>query len=351
MKLSDFSFKYPKELVAQRPLERRDASRMMVVNRAKGCTTHAGVADLPNFLRAGDLAIVNDSKVVPARLFGTRENGEAIELLVIELAESRVTGHELRTWRCLLKKSKKIRTGEKFFFGADAVAKVIGREGIYLATEFENNALELAMKYHGVPPLPPYIEREGFESYTDEDRERYQTVYARVSGSAAAPTAGLHLSDALLKRIKTAGAAVVNITLHIGIDTFAPVRAEDIAKHKMHGERFEISEETARAVSLAKMEGRRIIAVGTTTMRALESTAVGNDGGIAPGWQTTKLFIRPGYKFKIVDALLTNFHQPRSTLLVLISAFAGKKFILDCYEKAVRDCYRLFSYGDCMLIV
>jgi S-adenosylmethionine:tRNA ribosyltransferase-isomerase len=345
MKLADFNYDYPKELVAQRPLPERDASRMMLLDRAAKKWRHARVADLPAELRAGDLLVVNDTQVVPARLFGKRCTGESLEVLVVEPA-----GPD--TWRCLLKKAKRIRDGEKFFFGMQATAVAHGREGIFLLLEFKPGQLELAMKHHGVPPLPPYIEREGHAAYTAEDRERYQTVFARKAGSAAAPTAGLHLSENLLAAIAERGIEVAHVTLHVGIDTFAPVRAEDTAEHRMHGERYEIPEQAAAAITKAKEEGRRVVAVGTTTTRALESAALREPGAvIAGGEAVTDLFITPGFEFRVVDAMLTNFHQPKSTLLMLVSAFAGRELILAAYDEAIREGYRLFSYGDAMLII
>jgi len=348
MKLSDFNYEYPKELIAQRPLQERDTSRMMVVSREKRNFTHSRTADMTDWLRKGDLVVFNDSRVVPARLFGRRCNGEEIELLVVEPAAG-----ENNTWRCLLRRARKIRKGEKFFFGMQSTATAMVRDDVFLLVEFKGNSLELAMKHHGVPPLPPYIEREGFDAYTAEDRERYQTVFARHTGSSAAPTAGLHFSDELIEKLSDSGIQTEKITLHVGIDTFTPVRAEKIEEHKMHGERVEISGEVAERISLARGEGRRIVAIGTTTTRALESAALRAGDGIpvASGRWTTDIFIRPGFEFKIVDAMLTNFHQPKSTLLMLVSAFADREFILSCYEEAIRERYRLFSYGDCMLIL
>ncbi len=357
MRLSDFDYSYPEELIAQRPLPKRDGSRMMVVDRAARSWTHSRIADLPGLIEPGDVVVVNDSRVVPARLFGKRRGGEDVELLVVE-PSAQASG----VWRCLLKRAKRVRPGEKFFFGMQATATALGRDEPYLLVEFKGKSLELAMENHGVPPLPPYIEREGYEAYTDEDRERYQTVYARNSGSAAAPTAGLHLSEGLLGRIEARGASIASVTLHVGTDTFTPVRAESLEGHRMHGERVEIGERAAYDIQRAKAQGRRVIAIGTTTTRALESAAVfeveGSEGFLAWGegrihhgsW-TTDLFIKPGHEFKAVDAMLTNFHLPKSTLLMLVCAFAGKEFMLECYGEAIGERYRLFSYGDCMFIL
>jgi S-adenosylmethionine:tRNA ribosyltransferase-isomerase len=247
MKLSDFDYSYPDELVAQRPLPERDRSRMMVADRGARSLTHSRVGELPEQLREGDLIVVNDSRVIPARLFGKRGDGEKIELLVVEPAPGCRD-----VWRCLLKRAKKIRAGEKFFFGMQATATARGRDGTYLLVQFSEGALELAMEHRGVPPLPPYIEREGYEAYTEEDRDRYQTVYAKKPGSAAAPTAGLHLSEDLLERIGSKVSNVIGITLHVGVDTFTPVRADDFEKHRMHGEWAWIPEEAAYDIVKAK---------------------------------------------------------------------------------------------------
>ena len=355
MKLSDFDYEYPKELVAQHPLANRDASRMMIIDRASGSTRDAMVSDLPSKLREGDLLIINDSRVAPARIFGRGIKGMPIELLVIEPAPG-----SKDVWRCLIKRAKRMRKGDTFFFGMQAKATVRGRDETYLLVEFRDNALDLAIKHHGVPPLPPYIDRDGFEAYSNEDRERYQTVYADKTGSAAAPTAGLHLNQNLLEKIRDRGVGISHVTLHVGIDTFAPMRVDETSDHQMHGERIEVPDETATAIARTKNEGGRIIAVGTTTTRVLESACVDgapgnrhewNGGFISSGSWTTNLFIEPGFKFKAVDTLLTNFHQPKSTLILMVSAFATRELIFKSYQKAIEEKYRLFSYGDCMLIV
>lgn len=371
MKLSDFDYNYPKELIAQCPLDERDASRMMVIDRRSKTLRHSLVSLFADELREGDLLIINDSKVDAVRLFGTRGGGEPVEILLIEPYD----GSELKwgrgykcgrgydVWRCLLKRAKNVRVGEKFYFGMQACAIARGRDGIFLLLEFPPRALNLVIKHHGVPPLPPYIERDGYGTYTKQDRERYQTVYAHKPGSAAAPTAGLHLSKVLLDVLCKRGIGVASVTLHVGIDTFTPVRTDEIKEHHMHGERYEISEKTALMVSNAKAQGRRVIAVGTTSARALESAAKNRkDRGeyfIEAYNGVTDLFITPGFQFHIVDALLTNFHQPKSTLLMLVSAFAnisgdnklsGRDLMLTSYTEAIRERYRLFSYGDCMFV-
>jgi S-adenosylmethionine:tRNA ribosyltransferase-isomerase len=354
MKLSDFDYEYPKELVAQHPLAKRDASRMMILDRKTGSMRDEMVCNLPSELKEGDLLVLNDSRVAPARIFGRGIKGMPIELLVVEPEPGM-----RNVWRCLIKRAKRLRRGDTFFFGMQARATVRGRSELYLLVEFRDNTLELAIKHHGVPPLPPYINRDGFEAYSNEDRERYQTIYADKAGSAAAPTAGLHLSQELLEKIEGQGVGVSRVTLHVGIDTFAPMRIDDTSDHRMHGERIEIPGETATAIARTKNKGGRVIAVGTTTTRVLESACVdgapGNhhewDGGsISAGSWTTNLFIEPGFKFKAVDALLTNFHQPKSTLILMVSAFATRDLIFKSYQKAIDEKYRLFSYGDCMLI-
>lgn len=358
MKLSDFNYHYPQELVAQRPLARRDASRMMVIDRATGSWQHRGVSELPHALRPGDLLVLNDSRVVPARLFGTKSGGGPIELLVVEPAPG-----AKGLWRCLIQRAKRVRKGQKFHFGMHATATAQSREDPFLLVEFKDQALQRATQYHGVPPLPPYIEREGYAAYSQEDRERYQTIYAQKLGSAAAPTAGLHLNEQLLDQIRHRGIQIEYITLHVGIDTFTPIRTEDIGRHRMYGERVEISPKTAQAIAGAKKEGRRVVAVGTTTTRALEAAYLKAareirspkvewpGGAMTYGQWTTDLFISPGFEFKVADSLLTNFHQPKSSLLLLVAAFAGRNTILSAYEEAIRERYRLFSYGDCMLII
>ncbi len=358
MNVSDFDYSFPPELVAQRPLPERDASRMMLLDRISGAHRDATIADLPDQLRPGDVIVVNDSRVIPARLFGTAVKGQPIELLVVEPLAG-----EAGCWRCLCKRAKRMRAGDRLFFGMQATATVVGREPPYLVVRFPDESLARAMRHHGVPPLPPYIAREGYGAYTDEDRERYQTVYADRPGSAAAPTAGLHVSDALLDRIRERGATVERVTLHVGIDTFQPVRAERIEEHAMHGERVELGERAAEGIALAKRNGRRVIAVGTTTVRALESAAARAadegasserfdwpGGAIAAGAWTTDLFIAPGFDFRVIDGLLTNFHLPKSTLLMMVAAFAGREHVLAAYADAIAWRYRLFSFGDCMFI-
>lgn len=347
MKLSDFDYKFPEELVAQRPLEERTASRMLLLDRGSKSWRHSHITDIVNFVREGDVIVFNDTRVIPARIFGERSGGRPVELLLVEKISGTDDPHE--TWRCITKRVRNYRKGDKLFFGISATAEVAGRDGDFLLVKFSAGHCERAIEKCGVPPLPPYIKREGYESYRDEDRERYQTVYARQTGSVAAPTAGLHFTEELIERIEKSGVETAKITLHVGADTFSPVRTENVEDHKMHGERFTITNETAEKINKAGREKRRVVAVGTTTVRALESA--GKSGTVVPGEYRTELFITPGHEFRITNAMLTNFHQPKSTLIMLVSAFAGRELIFDAYEDAIKNRYRLFSYGDCMLIV
>jgi S-adenosylmethionine:tRNA ribosyltransferase-isomerase len=339
MKLSDFNYTYPEELVAQRPLERRDESKMMFVNRASDSFEHSSVRDFPNYLNKGDLLVINDSKVLPVRLLGKRKSGGHIEILLLREIDAKDG-----IWECLATRKKRIKIGDKINFDQKLTAEVIKKDDASIVIRFQTRQnIYTLIEQIGLPPLPPYIKREHRNDYTEEDRKRYQTIYAKNVGSAAAPTAGFHLSQTILESCQNRGVNIAPITLHVGIDTFSPVRVDDIENHKMHGESFSISEETLQMIKKTKENGGRVVAVGTTTVRALESAdVIGND---------TNLFITPGYKFKLVDAMLTNFHQPKSTLIMMVSAFAEREFILKMYEEAIQNRYRLFSYGDCMLII
>ncbi len=354
--LTDFDYSIPDELIAQAPIPNRDSSRMLVLNRSQNTTSHQYITDLPDMFTENDILVVNNSKVIPARIFGKRSNGKDIELLIVE-------PHDVHSgvWRCLTQRAKRFRKGDQLFFGMQATAKVAGHEAPFLLMRFRGNSLDLAMKHHGVPPLPPYINRDGRAAYTDNDRNRYQTIYAKKSGSCAAPTAGLHMSQDLLASLQKKGVIIKEITLHVGIDTFTPVRCDNITEHRMHGERCEINKDVAAELAHAKEQGKRIIALGTTTTRVLESAACTpsdnmtthtfSTNHICSGKWTTDLFIMPGYDFKVVDAIITNFHQPKSTLLMMISAFANREQILAAYNTAIQEKYRFFSYGDCMLIL
>ncbi len=347
MKLSDFNYKFPEELVAQEPLPNRESSKMMVLTRASQTYEHALLKNIINYLSQDDVLVFNDSKVTHCRIFGQRMGGKPIELLLVE--KVRDNKNSSQTWRCLTKRVRNYRKGDKLFFGISTQAIVKGRDKDFLVVEFPPGHCQRAIERCGVPPLPPYIKKKTFQEYSKIDRLRYQTVYANTPGSAAAPTAGLHFSQELIQKIKNQGILIEYITLHVGMDTFAPVRKENIDDHQMHGEEFSISQQTAETINRAKKQGRRIIAIGTTTVRALEASA--KDKFVCAGKQKTQIFIKPGYDFKIVDSLLTNFHQPKSTLIMMVSAFAGKDFILNAYQEAIEHKYRLFSYGDCMLIL
>ncbi|MEA2603345.1 MAG: S-adenosylmethionine:tRNA ribosyltransferase-isomerase [Acidobacteriota bacterium] len=336
MLTSDFDYELPAASIAQEAAPRGE-SRLLVLDREEP-DRHARVRDLPRLLRPGDLLVLNDTRVIPARLFGRRSGSTGkMELLLIErLGE--------REWDALVKPGRRARPGTVIELDGSLAAEVVdkredGRHRLRFSEPIEPHLDRL-----GHVPLPPYIHRPD----TSEDRERYQTVYARSPGAVAAPTAGLHFTERLLEEIAAAGIEIARVTLHVGIGTFKPVAAERIEDHRMDRERYEISEEAAEAIRRARERGR-IVAVGTTVVRTLESAALGGDGTILPGTGSTELFITPGFHFQVVDALLTNFHLPRSTLLMLVSAFAGRERVLAAYEEAVREGYRFYSYGDAML--
>ncbi|MDD5483380.1 MAG: tRNA preQ1(34) S-adenosylmethionine ribosyltransferase-isomerase QueA [Kiritimatiellae bacterium] len=349
MLTKDFDYHLPPELIAQRPAPRRELSRLMLVRRAGGEILHYRASDLPSLLRAGDLMVLNDTRVIPARIFGRkRKTGGKAEILFIEEREK-------NTWEVLLHSSGRSAPGDILLLAGDkmeACVKSTGARGRALLELRGDHDLMKILEEEGLPPLPPYIKRTKNESAFQRqlDRERYQTVYAKTPGAIAAPTAGLHLSNELLAALEKTGVQRASVTLHVGPGTFVPVRSEKIAGHKMESERFIILPEAAAAVNNARAGRRRIVAVGTTVVRALESAA-GSEEMIAPGRGRTDIFIHPPYCFKIVSALLTNFHLPRSTLLMLVSAFAGRALVRRAYEIAVREKYRFYSYGDCMLIV
>ena len=341
MKTSDFNFELPKELIAQAPLERRDASRLLVLDRGAGTLAHRHFFDLPEYLCPGDCLVMNDSRVLPARLIGHRKpGGGACELLLL-------TDRGGDLWECLVRPGKKLRPGAEVIFGDGALTATVEAEvrggNRLVRFHYEGIFLEVLDRL-GEMPLPPYI-REKLS-----DRERYQTVYSRAPGSAAAPTAGLHFTDALLEKLDGMGVKLCYVTLHVGLGTFRPVKEENILDHEMHSEFCIIPEETARIVTETKRAGGRVIAVGTTSCRTLESFAA-PDGSLESGSGWTDIFIYPGYQFKCIDALITNFHLPESTLIMLVSALAGRETILDAYRVAVEERYRFFSFGDAMLIL
>lgn len=340
MKTEDFDYNLPEELIAQTPLEKRDHSRLLVLDRKTGKMEHKHFEDIMDYLGKGDVLVINNTKVLPARLFGVKEDTQAhIELLMLKEVEK-------DTWQCLMKPAKRIQVGTKITFGDGRLqAKCIEKKeegiGIFVFS-YEGIFLEV-LESLGEMPLPPYIHEHL------KDKNRYQTVYAKEVGSAAAPTAGLHFTQNLIEKIKKKGIEIVEITLHVGLGTFRPVQVEEIEKHKMHSEFYSMSEESASKLNQAKKEGRRIIAVGTTSTRTLE-TIMSLYGEFRPcsGW--TDIFIYPGYTFKAIDGLITNFHLPKSTLLMLISSFSTRQIILKAYQEAVRQNYRFFSFGDSMFI-
>lgn len=342
-RLADYSFELPPELIAQEPLPERSAARLMVIERSTGTIRHRDFAELPQLLEPGDLLVRNETRVIPARLRGVKASGGRVEILLVE----RLAGAE-EVWRCLTRSAKPVRVGQTIRFADGATAEAIADLGEgWRSMRFNcTGDFSALLETLGEMPLPPYIQR----APVGADRERYQTVFAKEPGAVAAPTAGLHFTDATFAALAARGIEVTGVTLHVGPGTFQPVRTEFLDDHRMHGETYVVPPETAAAVNRTLDEGRRVVALGTTSTRALES-AVGTDGRLAAGRGVTELFIRPGFDFKVVGALLTNFHLPQSTLLVLVAAFAGRDLILEAYRQAVEQKYRFFSYGDCMLIL
>ncbi len=343
METTDYYFELPEELIAQFPAPERGASRLLVLNRGPGTYDHRKVADLPALLAPGTLLVFNDSRVRKARLYGrSAASGALAEFLLLDRL-----GDGL--WRTVAKRAKRRRPGDRFLFGADAgdhISGVIaGEEGEFRLLRFEKDIDDLWLDRNGHVPLPPYIKRP--DAAADDDR--YQTVYSRSVGSAAAPTAGLHFTPDLLQALSRRGIETAFITLHVGLGTFLPVRAQRLEDHVMHEEAYFISPDTVRAVERAYAAGRPIVAVGTTSVRTLESAW--QDGKLRGGEGRTSIFIYPGYQFKLVSGLFTNFHTPESTLLMLVSAFAGREMIMEAYAEAIRERYRFFSYGDAMLVV
>lgn len=335
MKTQDFWYYLPEELIAQTPLERRDGSRLLVMDRATGNLTHRHFYDIIDYLNPGDCLVMNDSRVLPARLLGHRPTGGAVEVLLLrDLGEG--------AWECLVKPGKKMQEGQEVIFGdgelTATVAKVQEDGNRVVQFHYEGIFLEVLERL-GKMPLPPYIKEEL------QDQERYQTVYSRELGSAAAPTAGLHFTKELLEKIREKGVTEAFVTLHVGLGTFRPVKAEEVTDHHMHSELCMINEQTAELLNETRARGGRIICVGTTSCRTLESL-VNEDGSFSAKSRWTDIFIYPGYQFKAMDGLITNFHLPESTLVMLVSAFAGREHILNAYAEAVRERYRFFSFGD-----
>lgn len=344
MHLDDYDFTLPEELIAQQPVATRDASRLMCLERRSGSISTRQFSDILNCFRPGDVLVVNDTRVIPARLLGQKLTGGKIEIFLARRIET-ATAEE---WLCLTKSSKSPRPGTVVTLADDLSAEILEEAAPpYRKVRFTcRGDFMQRVEEVGHLPLPPYIKREDRQ----EDRSRYQTVFAREDGAVAAPTAGLHFTAEILQQLRDAGVQIVPLTLHVGLGTFLPVRVENILEHKMHSELYSIPQATADAVNLARAEGRRVFALGTTSARALE-TAATEDGRLLAGKGESEIFIYPGYRFKLVDALITNFHLPKSTLLMLVSAFAGREFVLSAYRQAVVERFRFFSYGDCMLIL
>ncbi|MBA2333778.1 MAG: tRNA preQ1(34) S-adenosylmethionine ribosyltransferase-isomerase QueA [Acidobacteriota bacterium] len=343
MLLSDFQFVLPENLIAQQPLEKRESSRMLVVDRASRSLRNEEFLHFPDYLNKGDVLVLNNTKVFPARLWGKSETGAGIEIFLVEEIEDKV-------WLTLARPARRLHPGKKIFFGDVLSAEVIEKtaNGKIIVNFQADGDFREALQEIGKTPLPPYIKRDKEQDETD--RERYQTVYAKKSGAIAAPTAGLHFTPQIMDEIRGRGVEIVEITLHVGYGTFEPVRVSELSEHKVSPERFEIEETAAEILNKAKKGARRIVAVGTTTARALESV-VSKHGKFTAGKSLADITVKPGYRFLAVDALLTNFHLPQSSLLVLVSTFGGHELIMDSYKHAVISGYRFYSYGDCMLIV
>ena len=341
MKVADFNYELPKELIAQHPYDKRDEARLMVLNRNEEKIEHKVFKDVIDYLNPGDCLVINNTKVIPARLYGKKDTGANVQFLLLK----RIEGD---TWEAMVKPGNKLKPGSKVVFG-DGVLKATVQEileGGNRKVEFEYNGIFYEiLDQIGMMPLPPYITEA-----SREDNEKYQTVYARYEGSAAAPTAGLHFTEELLEKIKEKGVEVANVTLHVGIGTFRPVKVETVEEHEMHSEHYYIKKEDADKINKAKLNGNRVIAVGTTSCRVLES--VSDEKGMVKEIEgDTSIFIYPGYKFNCIDSLITNFHLPESTLIMLVLSLAGKDFIMKAYNEAVKKEYKFFSFGDAMIIL
>lgn len=339
MKVSDFKYNLPEELIAQTPIEKRDTSRLMVLNKSKKTIEHKIFKDILDYLEPGDVLVRNNTKVLPARLYGKKETGANVEFLLLNNIEGDI-------WECIVRPGNKLHVGTNVIFGEKLLkAKILEiMPGGTRKVEFEYQGIfNEILDQIGLMPLPPYIHEEL------KEKDRYQTVYAKYDGSAAAPTAGLHFTPELLEKIKEKGVEIANVTLHVGIGTFRPVKEKTVENHQMHSEHFYIKQEDADKINKAKKNGKKVIAVGTTSCRVLESIA-NEKGEVQATEGDTQIFIYPGYKFKCLDALITNFHLPESTLLMLVSALAGREYIMEAYEEAVKEKYRFFSFGDAMFI-
>ena len=340
MKVSDFKYDLPEELIAQTPIKQRDRSRLMVLNRNKQTIEHKIFKDIIDYLEPGDVLVRNNTKVLPARLYGKKETGANVEFLLLNNIEGDI-------WECIVRPGNKLHVGTKVVFGERLLKANILEvmPGGTRKVQFEYQGIfNEILDQIGLMPLPPYIHEEL------KEKDRYQTVYAKYEGSAAAPTAGLHFTPELLEEIQRKGISIANVTLHVGIGTFRPVKEETVENHEMHSEHFYIKQEDADKINQAKQNGKRVIAVGTTSCRVLETIA-DEKGMVKPTEGDTQIFIYPGYHFKCLDALITNFHLPESTLLMLVSALAGREYIMKAYQEAVKEKYRFFSFGDAMLII
>lgn len=348
--IEDYNYDLPQDLVAQEPAPKRDHSRLLVVDRSSASLSHNQFYDLPTLLQPGDLLVVNDTRVVPARILGHKESGGRVEVFVLEHPGPEEEGPSTRL--CLVKSSRQPKLGSLLFFdsGVYGAVKSVLDNGLMKIFFGGDRGIDEFLAEKGILPLPPYIKRGENTLFSDLDKERYQTVYSKREGAIAAPTAGLHFTEELLKKIKRKGIFVVSLTLHVGYGTFRPVKAKDIRQHQLGHEYYSIGSETANQIKEAKKNGGRVVAVGTTVVRALESASA-QDGSVLPGDGKTDLLITPGFVFRVVDALITNFHLPKSSLLFLVSAFTGLDLIKRAYREAVEKRYRFYSYGDAMLIV
>lgn len=340
MKTSDFYYDLPERLIAQHPLEKRSSSRLMLLDKNSGKIDHKHFSDLPDYLKSGDVLVINNTRVIPARLLGVRsDTGSAVEILLLKRLDD-------KRWETIVRPGKKVKPGRRFTFiegELEAECEEILETGNRIVRFDFEGIWEEILDHAGTMPLPPYIHEQL------EDRERYQTVYSKTPGSAAAPTAGLHFTDELLDKIRSMGVQIAEVTLHVGLGTFRPVKVEDVTNHEMHSEWYCFDKEASDIIRKARKEGRRIISVGTTSTRVLETVA-SNDPEMMPCSGNTQIFIYPGYEFKCINALITNFHLPESTLIMLVSALAGKENVLNAYNEAVKDEYRFFSFGDAMFI-
>jgi S-adenosylmethionine:tRNA ribosyltransferase-isomerase len=351
--LSDYDYELPEALIAQKPAERRDGSQLLVLNRQGGELSHHGFSNLEQFLMPGDVLVINNTAVVPAKLVGRKASGGKAEVLVCNFSGNGNprTSKTLRVYECLVKTAKPLKPGSFLYFDEGLTAKVMERfNGAYFIRFYTEGNFEKLLERIGQVPLPPYIRRSQAQAPLCDDRAAYQTVYASEKGAIAAPTAGLHFTARLLEKLKARGVAIVSLTLHVGYGTFLPVRAQDIRSHRMHAEFYSIPEQTAETINSARKAGQRVVAVGTTSVRTLEY-ASDSAGHVRAENGCCDLFIYPGYRFKVVDAMITNFHLPQSTLLMLVSAFAGRENVLHAYQQAVKRNYRFYSYGDAMLIL